>query len=137
MKEEFFPLKLSGGEPFMECSPWCYFRNHRSTSFPANSFQENFPLMIMAKRKCIHPQKLEKLKSQTQYQYQFVKTPFPCSNKDMSLFSFLSISPQFALQSSPKPLKSGHTWGRDLGDHFACFRHGFENIFGLFVNFWQ
>ena len=45
------------------------------------------------------------------YEYQFVKTPFPCiqSNRDMSHFSFWPISPQFAQQSTPESLKRGHT----------------------------
>ena len=50
------------------------------------------------------------------YQHQFVKTPSPCiySNRDMSLFSFLCISPQFAYQSSNKATKMWSHMGEGL-----------------------
>ena len=55
------------------------------------------------------------------YQYQFVKTHLRrvWSNRDMELFSFWPISPQFAKESSPKPLKSVHPSGSHFGGPFS------------------
>ena len=51
------------------------------------------------------------------YQYQFVKTPFPCiwSNRDMSLFSFWPISPQFCIVKSTKASEKWSHLGEVLG----------------------
>ena len=55
------------------------------------------------------------------YQYQFVKTRLRriWSNRDMGLFSFQPISPQFAKESPPKPLKSVHPSGSHFGGPFS------------------
>ena len=57
----------------------------------------------------------------TSYQYQFVKTRLRrvWSNRDMGLFSFRPISPQFAKESPPKPLKSVHPSGSHFGGPFS------------------
>ena len=51
------------------------------------------------------------------YQYKFVKTPFPCiwSNRDMSLFSFWPISPQFCIVKSTKASEKWSHMGEVLG----------------------
>ena len=51
----------------------------------------------------------------------FVKTRFRrvWSNRDIGLFSFWPISPQFARENRPKPLKSVHTSGSHFGRPFS------------------
>ena len=65
-------------------------------------------------------------KSWAAYQYQFVKTRFPrlWSNRDMGLFSFWPISPQFAKESPPKALKRVDPSESHFRGPFLCFRHG-------------
>ena len=55
------------------------------------------------------------------YQHQFVKTRFRrvWSKRDMGLFSFWPISPQFAKESPPKPVKSVHPSGSHFGGPFS------------------
>ena len=59
--------------------------------------------------------------TQSAYQYHFVKTRSRCvwSNRDMGLFSFWPISPQFAKESPQKPLKSVHPSGSHFGGLFS------------------
>ena len=61
------------------------------------------------------------VKDMMPYQYQFVKTRLRrvWSNRDMGLFSFWPISPQFAKESPPKPLKSVHPSGSHFGGPFS------------------
>ena len=69
------------------------------------------------------------------YQYQFVKTRFPriWSNRDMGIFSFRPISPQFAQESPPKPPKSVHPSGIHFGGPFSMLQARFLNYFGAFL----
>ena len=68
------------------------------------------------------------------YQHQFVKTPFAriWSNRDMSLFSFLSISPQFAYQSSHKASEMWSHMGEGLK---GTILHALDMVFRLFWGF--
>ena len=69
------------------------------------------------------------------YQYQFVKTRFRCvwSNRDMGIFSFWPISPQFAKQSPPKPLKSVHPWESHFGGTIFHALGMFLDYLGAFL----
>ena len=55
------------------------------------------------------------------YQHQFVKTRLRrvWSNRDIGIFSFWLILPQFAKESPPKPLKSVHPSGSHFGGPFS------------------
>ena len=65
------------------------------------------------------------------YQYQFVKTPFPriWSNRDMSLFSFWPISPQFCIVKSTKASEKWSHMGEGLGGPLF---HALGMVFRLF-----
>ena len=69
------------------------------------------------------------------YQYQFVKTRLRrvWSNRDMGLFSFRPISPQFAKESPPKPLKSVHPSGSHFGGPFSMLQARFLDYLGAFL----
>ena len=66
------------------------------------------------------------------YQYKFVKTPFPCiwSNRDMSLFSFWPISPQFCIVKSTKASEKWSHMGEGLGKPLF---HTLGMVFGAFL----
>ena len=69
------------------------------------------------------------------YQHQFVKTRFRrvWSNRDMGLFSFWPISPQFAKESPPKPLKSVPPSGSHFGGPFSMLQVWFLDYLGAFL----
>ena len=69
------------------------------------------------------------------YQHQFVKTRLRrvWSNRDMGLFSFRPISPQFAKESPPKPLKSVHPSGSHFGGPFSMLQARFLDYLGAFL----
>ena len=73
--------------------------------------------------------------SKNSYQDQFVKTRFPriWSNRDMGIFSFQPISPQFAQESPPKPLKSVHPSGIHFGGPFSMLQARFLDYLGAFL----
>ena len=74
------------------------------------------------------------------YQHQFVKTPFPCiwSNRDMSLFSFWPISPQFCIVKSTKASEKWSHMGEGLGGPlFHALGMVFRLFWGIFVIFLQ
>ena len=78
--------------------------------------------------------------SWTPNQYKFVKTPFPCiwSNRDMSLFSFWPISPQFCIVKSTKASEKWSHMGEGLGGPlFHALGMVFRLFWGIFVNFVQ
>ena len=72
---------------------------------------------------------------QSSFQYQFVKTRFPriWSNRDMGIFSFRPISPQFAKESPPKPLKSVHPSGSHFGGPLSMLQAWFLDYLGAFL----
>ena len=69
------------------------------------------------------------------YQHQFVKTPFPriWSNRDMSLFSFWPISPQFCIVKSTKASEKWSHMGEGLGDPFSMLQAWFLDYSGAFM----
>ena len=68
------------------------------------------------------------------FQHQFVKTPFPCiwSNRDMSLFSFWPISPQFCIVKSTKASEKWSHMGEGL---WGPLFHALGMVFILFGSF--